>query len=105
MTATGMTLRSDLNVVLKRFSPARLEAISVEWERETGYDSIPTIETHYHTGTLWDDRYRCVFPDCGFVRRNPVDMWFHVHLGQRHDPDVDALTTLRHIALTTAGPP
>lgn len=54
-----------------------LEAISLEWEKKTGYDSIATIERIYAralSGAYW-----CVWPDCKVRRKDAAKMWRHVH--------------------------
>lgn len=56
-----------------------LSAISFAWEQCSGHDSIDTIERIYprtERGAL-----RCVWPGCGFVRRDAEAMWRHVHTG------------------------
>ena len=57
-----------------------LRELSIRLERETGFDSIPTIERMYDD----DGVYRCVFPDCHVTRREAAVMWRHVHFGARH---------------------
>lgn len=55
----------------------RLEALSLAWEKQTGNDSIPTIERVYERTP--NGAYRCVWPRCSFARRDAVRMWRHVH--------------------------
>ncbi len=59
------------------------EALSLLLEQATGYDSILTIEIHYETDT---GAYRCVWPGCGFTRRDSYAMWRHVHFGHAGYP-------------------
>lgn len=66
------------------------EALSLRLEQATGYDSIPTIEGHYSTGT---GTFRCVFPGCKFTRSNPYDLWRHVHFSANHGPSFGVSTT------------
>ncbi len=54
-----------------------IREISIAWERQTGADSIPTIERIY--GRTDKGAYECVWPECEFKRRDPVAMWRHVH--------------------------
>ena len=54
---------------------------SLHEERETGADSIPTIERVYERTAT--GAYRCVYPGCAIVRRSPAAMWRHVH-GSAH---------------------
>ena len=51
-------------------------------EARTGADSIATIERVYDRSE--SGAYRCVFPGCRFIRRDPVNMWYHLHFGQAH---------------------
>ena len=55
-----------------------VELLSLAWEQETGYDSIPTIERVYE----WSDTgvCSCVVPGCTFRRRDAEAMWRHVHI-------------------------
>lgn len=57
--------------------------LSVRLERDTGYDSIPTIERLYYDP---DDegRYLCPFPRCPTVRKSAESMWRHVHFTRKH---------------------
>jgi len=57
-------------------SAMELEALSVILERETGYDSIPTIAQIYDGA--------CCYPGCRFRRSDPADLWKHVHFGKTH---------------------
>jgi hypothetical protein len=50
---------------------------SLAQERETGLDSIPTIERVYPRSSL--GAYMCVYPGCQFRRYDAVAMWHHVH--------------------------
>lgn len=56
---------------------ADLEAISLEWEKQTGYDSIATIERIYERSA--SGAYCCVWPDCKVARNDAAKMWRHVH--------------------------
>lgn len=60
-----------------------IEAISLEWEKQTGYDSIPTIRRIYEQTST--GAYVCVFPRCRFARRDAVQLWRHVHTA--HGPN------------------
>lgn len=54
-----------------------IKAVSVAWEFETGFDSIPTIERLYDrrpSGAI-----ECIFPGCTFARREPEKVWRHAH--------------------------
>lgn len=53
--------------------------LSVELERRTGFDSIPTIERVYPRSETGPLAYRCVFPGCRSGTRSAVNMWHHVH--------------------------
>lgn len=57
--------------------------LSLALERETGYDSIPTIETHYQDYDR-PGRYVCCFPDCGTRTRTAERMWLHIHFAVKH---------------------
>lgn len=70
--------RRETILLLRVLERDEIIQFSLEWENDTGYDSIPTIETHYVNG--------CVVPGCNFQRKDPVEMWFHVHLSKSHDP-------------------
>lgn len=59
-------------------------AESVRGERQTGADSIPTIERVYETNSAGN--YCCPFPGCEFVRNDAVAMWRHVHGPAHHGP-------------------
>lgn len=52
-------------------------AISFGWEGSSGADSIPTIERVYSQTD--SGAYECVYPGCGFVRKDSHAMWRHVH--------------------------
>lgn len=52
-------------------------ALSLEWEAETGYDSIPTIERVYDRAP--SGAYVCVWPGCSYSRHYSGSMWRHVH--------------------------
>ena len=54
-----------------------LRALSLEWEKQTGNDSIATIERVY--GRTRNGAYLCVWPKCSFARKDAVAMWRHVH--------------------------
>ena len=56
------------------------EWLSLLLEQVTGYDSIPTIESHYVTDT---GSFRCVWPGCKFTRHDSYDMWRHVHFSHK----------------------
>ena len=56
-----------------------LEKISLEWEKQTGYDSIATIKRVYDQTP--NGAYKCVWPDCKFVRKDAAVLWKHVHTG------------------------
>lgn len=61
-----------------------LRALSIWWEDRGGWDSIPTVETHY---SYHDDGvYACVWPGCPFTRRDAVAVWKHVHFAPKHRP-------------------
>ena len=59
-----------------------LRELSRQLEEQTGADSIATVERIYLDGD--GKRYECVYPDCGFVRYDPVAMWKHVHFSRKH---------------------
>lgn len=54
-----------------------LEKISLEWERQTGNDSIPTIKAIYEQTEA--GAYKCVWSGCSFARRDADVVWLHVH--------------------------
>jgi hypothetical protein len=54
-----------------------LRALSLDWEKMTGFDSIATIERVYARSP--GGAYECVWPKCRFARRDAVAMWRHVH--------------------------
>lgn len=56
-----------------------LEAISLEWEKQTGYDSIATIKRVYTRAP--SGAYQCVWPGCEFARQDAAKLWKHVHTG------------------------
>jgi len=56
-----------------------LRALSLEWEEQTGYDSIDTVERVYPRTK--SGAYVCVHPGCSFARRDPVKIWRHTHTG------------------------
>lgn len=59
-----------------------LRELTENIERDTGLDSIATIERVYP-----DDEGEtcvCVYPECGYRRRDPVEMWWHVHFSDKH---------------------
>ena len=49
---------------------------SLRIERETGLDSIDTIERVY--SQTESGAYRCCWPNCKIVRRDPVKLWHHI---------------------------
>jgi hypothetical protein len=55
----------------------QLAAISLEWEKQTGYDSIATIERVYQRSP--NGAYVCVWPKCSFARKDSAALWRHVH--------------------------
>jgi hypothetical protein len=61
-----------------------LRALSVNLEAKTGFDSIPTIERIYARNEAGAPPYDCPFPHCAATRRDPVEMWRHVHFGRKH---------------------
>jgi hypothetical protein len=69
----------DAVVSMHRYS--ELRDLSVLLERETGFDSIPTIERMYEADS---GAYECVFPDCRISRRKAEAMWRHVHFSAAH---------------------
>jgi hypothetical protein len=56
---------------------AEVEALSLAWEVETGCDSIPTIRRLYDRSP--SGVYLCIWPGCSWGRRNPEQVWRHVH--------------------------
>lgn len=54
-----------------------LEAISLEWEKQTGYDSIATVKRIYDRTP--SGAYLCVWPGCEFARKDAAKLWRHVH--------------------------
>ena len=61
-------------------------AESLELERRTGCDSIPTILEHY--GTYENPEVlECAWPGCGWRTRSGEAMWRHVHFGPKHATD------------------
>jgi len=81
-----------------------LRALSLEIERTTGYDSIPTIECHYGVRVFEEGRYRstgtyeCPNPGCKFRRKDSEAMWEHVHFGPHGRPLGNSITELRGLA-------
>lgn len=69
------TTRRETNRLLRALDLEDLVQFTLDWERSTGYDSIPTIKDHYEY---------CPSPGCDYFRTNPVEMWFHVHLSRKH---------------------
>lgn len=70
---------------------ARIVEQSLEWERQTGADSIPTIERVYEQNTR--GAYRCVWLKCNYTDHDAAVMWRHVHTAHgRNDlpPEVPA---------------
>jgi len=60
---------------------------SLRLEKETGADSIATIERVYDrrdNGVI-----ECIWPGCKFARKDPVAVWQHVHNVKVH-PGVHA---------------
>jgi hypothetical protein len=57
----------------------QLIAISLAWEKQTGNDSIPTVERIYDRSD--SGAIKCVYPGCSFTRRDAVLVWRHVHTG------------------------
>lgn len=55
-------------------------ALSLRLEKETGYDSIPTIERVYEATDT--GRICCVWPGCKFRSLEAEDVWRHVHFGK-----------------------
>lgn len=65
--------------------------LSIAWEAESGYDSIPTVKNNYpQTGS---GAYRCVWPHCNLVKENAIEMWVHVHTKHGEDTRPPALRT------------
>ena len=59
--------------------------ISDTIERETGRDSIRTIEQKYEQGGPYVlGPYLCPWPGCKFKRYEARAMWIHVHVGPKH---------------------
>lgn len=54
-----------------------LEAVSLAWEAATGCDSIAAIERVYDQTSA--GAYVCIQPGCSFARRDPAQLWRHVH--------------------------
>lgn len=74
------TERREAVRLFRALEPERQLELSLQWEHDTGYDSIPTIQTHYE--------YGCVFPGCKVQHKNkPEEMWIHVHLSRKHPND------------------
>lgn len=65
-------------------NPGELRHLSVSLEQQTGFDSIPTIERVYEESD--GGAYLCVFPGCGFKRKDATAMWLHVHFGPHGRP-------------------
>lgn len=67
---------------------AEVEALSLELEGASGYDSIPTIRRAYprRPDAYGDETgpYECVWPGCRFARRDVAAMWRHVHFSDKH---------------------
>lgn len=61
----------------------RFRELSLRLERETGFDSIPTIERIYEDPDR-KGRFLCSFPDCKYKTLDPEQMWRHVHFGAKH---------------------
>jgi hypothetical protein len=55
---------------------------SLAWERETGADSIATIERLYERTP--SGGITCVYPGRVYTRRDPEEMWLHVHFSPKH---------------------
>ena len=60
--------------------------ISLRFEKDTGSDSIKTIEEKY--SQTENGTYRCCWPGCQFTRRNPESMWRHIHFSKTHREDL-----------------
>jgi hypothetical protein len=60
-----------------RLTDAELVELSLDRERVTGEDSIPTIERVYDRTE--SGAYCCPWPECRTVRHDPVKLWRHVH--------------------------
>lgn len=61
--------------------------VSVDLEKITGYDSIPTVLDHYRAYDAEVEGrmvLECVVPGCHFRRRDPAEMWIHVHFSPKH---------------------
>jgi len=63
-------------LIVESSTKRQLEAISLDWEKQTGYDSIAMIERLYGRAS---GAYVCVWPGCTFARRDSIKMWQHVH--------------------------
>jgi hypothetical protein len=71
---------------------------SLRLERETGADSIATIERVYErrpSGAI-----ECVWPRCEYARHDPVALWRHVHDLRAH-PGVHVRSIKRRAAEAT----
>lgn len=62
---------------LRLLTRDQLHALASAWEEKSGHDSIVTIINVYEQGD--SGAYKCVWPRCRFSRKDPVEMWFHVH--------------------------
>lgn len=71
-----MSASHDATPVHRTLTDDQLRLLSVRIERETGFDSIPTIEQHYSDD---DGYFACVFPGCRRRTRTSARMWRHVH--------------------------
>lgn len=63
-----------------------LIALSLRLEAETGYDSIPTVETFRRVGShIGDDNtglIHCCFPGCRVKGSDVIGMWRHWHFSK-----------------------
>lgn len=59
------------------------DELSVAWEDESGYDSIPTIERVYDRTP--SGAYLCCWPGCKVARRDAGALWVHVHTAHTVD--------------------
>ncbi len=60
----------------------QLRELSLRLEKETGFDSIQSIERVYDQTER--GAYTCCFPGCGLSRRDAAEMWRHVHFSPIH---------------------
>jgi hypothetical protein len=66
-----------------------LEAISLDWEKKTGNDSIATIKRIYDRTE--NGAFKCMWPTCSFARKDAVAMWRHVHTGHGRKAGTNSL--------------